>query len=344
MPTGRKPYFSYRRRAPTFDSRTSRVASRAPRSTDRSSSARSSRSPIRRRRYARMHGEGRDVRLVDHDPDAAVADDLAAQLRHQVVGEPVGLELLPVRLRRPRGRERRALDVLDRGQVVDRHRPDQQHGVAHRGASSPVSATPPSSGGAASTPRGSVTYSGTRRARSSGIARGQPRGAGPEQRLREAVARGRAERGGVLCLAAVEVHRDQALAGSQPGIRAAREDPRRLAGPGQDAIGRPRGLDEDERRLAGARGGRPEQRRARGHADDRQVQGVREALDGGDPDAQAGEGAGARPDHEAADGIARDALLARAAPRSAPGAPRRAGSRRSTIGSRAGRRRGCRGR
>jgi hypothetical protein len=52
MPTGRKPYFSYRRRAATFDRRTSSVASRARRAIATSRRPTSSRSPIDRRRQA----------------------------------------------------------------------------------------------------------------------------------------------------------------------------------------------------------------------------------------------------------------------------------------------------
>ena len=79
----------------------------------------------------RVDREGRDVRLVDHQPDPAVGDDLAAQLADEVVGEPVALELLPVRLRRPGRGERRVLDPLDGAQVGDGHRPDGQDDVGH---------------------------------------------------------------------------------------------------------------------------------------------------------------------------------------------------------------------
>src|SRR4051812_33271962 len=117
-----------------------------------------------------MDRERRHVRLVDHEPDAAVGDDLAADDADEVRGQAVRLELLAIRLWRPRGRERGALDELDGGQVRDGHRTDDEDGRRHpadpRTGAVPVSSTPPPAG-RSRTPRGSVTYSGARVARSS---------------------------------------------------------------------------------------------------------------------------------------------------------------------------------
>src|SRR5690606_7997846 len=75
-------------------------------------------------------------------------------------------QLLAVGVGRPRGAERGPLDELDGGQVLERHRADPQDRRADAQPTSPATETPPS-GGASRTPRGSVTYSGARRARSS---------------------------------------------------------------------------------------------------------------------------------------------------------------------------------
>ena len=93
------------------------MASRAPASTARSSIDRSSRSPIRCRRQRRMHGERDDVRLVDHQPHAAVRGDVVPGANDEVLGQPVGLELAPVGVRWPGRLEARPLDRVDRRQV-----------------------------------------------------------------------------------------------------------------------------------------------------------------------------------------------------------------------------------
>ena len=69
MPTGRKPYFSYSRRAPRLDSRTSSVASRAWRSSDEVQQREQQPLPDPPAAVARVDRERRDVRLVDHQPD-----------------------------------------------------------------------------------------------------------------------------------------------------------------------------------------------------------------------------------------------------------------------------------
>ena len=137
--------------------------------------------------------ERRDVRLVDHEPDPAVGDDLVVDRAHEVGGEAVRLELLAVRLGRPRRRERGTLDELDRGQVRDRHRPDPEArgvGRGHRGAPAapraPSIATP-ASAAAARTPRGQRDVLRDERREVVGIARREPRGAGPQERGREPV-------------------------------------------------------------------------------------------------------------------------------------------------------------
>ena len=68
-----------------------------------------------------MDREGRDVRLVDHEPEARVPDDVVALARDEVPRVLVLGELVAERVHRPRNRERRALDLLDRGDVVEGH-------------------------------------------------------------------------------------------------------------------------------------------------------------------------------------------------------------------------------
>src|SRR3990170_1692787 len=101
----------------------------------------------------RQDGEGRDVRLVHHQPDAAVADRLAPGARHEVAGQPVRLELLAEGVGRPRHGEAGALDLVHVGDVFDAH-----GGDAHPQRRSGDHAAPPP---AAATPRGRVTYVGT---------------------------------------------------------------------------------------------------------------------------------------------------------------------------------------
>ena len=77
----------------------------------------------------RVDGEGRDMRLVDHQPVPAVGDDATVDLGDEVVREAVGLDLGAVGVWRPRAGEARLLDRLDIGQVVDAHRADREaHG------------------------------------------------------------------------------------------------------------------------------------------------------------------------------------------------------------------------
>ena len=64
------------------------------------------------------------MRLVDHQPDARVGDGLVADADHQVVRQAVRLELLAERVRRPRNGEAGTLDVVDVGDVIERHRLD----------------------------------------------------------------------------------------------------------------------------------------------------------------------------------------------------------------------------
>ena len=84
------------------------------------------------RRHVGMDREGDDVALVDHQPHPAVGRDLVADAGHEVLGEPVRLEVVAVGLGRPRRVEAGALDGVDGRQVVDPHRLDAQRssGVA----------------------------------------------------------------------------------------------------------------------------------------------------------------------------------------------------------------------
>src|SRR6185503_4267784 len=110
---------------------------------------------------ARIDGERRDVRLVDHDPQPAEADDLSSGTGHEIAREPVAEQLVPVGVIRPGHQEARSLDDVHRAEVVDRHRLDAN---PHRGSRD--HATPPS-GSVAGAPRGGTAYAGTRRSGSS---------------------------------------------------------------------------------------------------------------------------------------------------------------------------------
>src|SRR5664280_862444 len=110
----------------------------------------------------RRHCERRDVRLVDHEPDPGIGDDLVPGPDHEVAGELVRLELGLVGVLGPRCREAGALDLLHGRQVGEGHRlDDEPHGWA---GDHVVTTSPP---GAPAAPRGSETYSGTTRAGSS---------------------------------------------------------------------------------------------------------------------------------------------------------------------------------
>ena len=96
-------------------------------STARSSRARRSRSPIRRR-HTGVHGEGGDVGLVDHQPHPAVGHDLPADACRRGTGRGGSSRAPAVRIGRPGRREGGALDELDGRQVGHRHGPDPQDG------------------------------------------------------------------------------------------------------------------------------------------------------------------------------------------------------------------------
>src|SRR5437899_6086165 len=68
-----------------------------------------------------VNSERRNVRLVDHEPESGVADDAAALARDEVARVLVLRELVAERVRRPRDRERRALDFLHAVDVVEGH-------------------------------------------------------------------------------------------------------------------------------------------------------------------------------------------------------------------------------
>ena len=87
-----------------------------------------------------MDRERDDVALVDHQPHPAVGRDLVADPGDEVLGQPVRLEVVLVRLRRPGRVEARALDGVDGGQVLHPHRLDaQDHGRSCDHATSPLS-------------------------------------------------------------------------------------------------------------------------------------------------------------------------------------------------------------
>ena len=96
-----------------------------------------------------MDGEGRDVRLVDHQPHPAVRRDRVPGPRDEVMREPVRLQLAAVRMRRPWRGEAGLLDGVDGRQVLEPHRLDDDPYRWSRDHS-----TVPS---AARTPRGNVT-------------------------------------------------------------------------------------------------------------------------------------------------------------------------------------------
>ena len=259
-----------------------------------------------------------DVRLVDHQPHPAVGRDLVADAGHEVLGEPVRLELVAVRLGRPRRVEAGALDGVHGRQVVDPHRLDQQ---PHRGSRDHAT-SPPS----ARTPRGSVTYSGTSPARSS--ASPAARRAAPSASERGAQpGPGRlAPLQGVVRRPTVEVDRDErARLARGPGPRrpGSSSRPARRAGPtirsdgpagrSSTAIRRRRGPASSASAVEMPTIGRPSA--------------VGQALRRREPDAQAGERARPGADDDPGQPRAPDVLLAEEPRRSSAGASRRGDSR-----------------
>ena len=104
-----------------FVSRTSSVMTRALRSSETSHQARASAAPpMPAPAPLGQHREGGDVRLVDHQPQAAVGDGLVC--RHGRPGSaPGGWSGAPGgRRSRPRHGEAGTLDVVDGGHVVER--------------------------------------------------------------------------------------------------------------------------------------------------------------------------------------------------------------------------------
>ena len=200
----------------------------------------------------RVHGEGGHVGLVHHQPDAAVGHDLATDGADQVLGEAVRLELLAVRVGRPRGRERGTLDELDRRQVGDGHGPDPEDGRRTLMARPPLSSTP-SSAGSAAHPARQRDVLGHERREVVRIAGREARGAGRQQGRRQPIEGGVAEVDGRRRVRAREVHGDEPLArdaapgpcrraGSRaarrPATRRGRRSPR--AGAASDRAGRSR--------------------------------------------------------------------------------------------------------
>ena len=178
------------------------------------------------------------------------------------------------------------------GQVVEAHRLDDH---PQRG-SRDHSIDPPS----LVTPRGRLTYSGTRRARSSASPAARRAAA---RRNRLAPSRARAARPRASASAGArpaEVDRQQLDPGGDLGIGPGRQQPGPTVhrrGPG------PRTGRQEQRPRAGRQAVRQagHQGQPGRHADDRQAQGLGQALGRGEPDAQAGERAGPGPDDDPAE-------------------------------------------
>ena len=64
------------------------------------------------------------MRLVDHQPHAAIANGLVAGLDDQVVRQAICLDLLPERVVGPRRGEARSLDAVYVSHVLETHRLD----------------------------------------------------------------------------------------------------------------------------------------------------------------------------------------------------------------------------
>ena len=179
-----------------------------------------------------MDREGDDVALVDHQPHPAVGRDLVTDPGHEVLGEPVGLEVVAVGLGRPWRVEAGLLDGVDRRQVVDPHRLDEQ---PHRGSRDHAT-SPPSD----RTPRGKVTYSGTSPARSS-TSPAARRAAPSETSAAPSPARAASPRSSASSGARPARSRatSEASAG-EVGVLAGPEQPRRRAAPDEQPIRRAR--------------------------------------------------------------------------------------------------------
>ena len=183
------------------------------------------------RRHVGVDREGDDVALVDHQPHPAVGRDLVADAGDEVLRQAVRLEVVAVRLGRPRRVEAGALDGVDGRQVGERHRLDPHD---HRGSRD--HATSPTS---ARTPRGRVTYSGTRRARSSPARSAASRAAPSWISAAPSPARAASPRSTAAASArALEVDRDERLARGQLRLRAGDQQLRRPVGPDDEPVGR----------------------------------------------------------------------------------------------------------
>ena len=285
------------------------------------------------RRQSRVDREGDDVALVDHQPHPAVGRDLVADPGHEVLGEPVGLEVVAVRLGRPRRVEAGPLDGVDGRQVVDPHRLDAQ---PHRGSRDHAT-SPPS----ACTPRGKRHVLGHEPGEVVDVTGGQPRRAERDERRHRAPARAVSPRSSAsVGRPPGEVDGDERLAGGQIGVLAGPAasragTPRRT----QQPIRRPGRQQQDGRRAAGAPG---EQRLGGRDPDDRHAQPMGQALGRGDPDAQPGERARTGPDDDRRQPRSARVLLAEERADRPAAASRRAGSRPASRSPRSARRPACR--
>jgi hypothetical protein len=67
------------------------------------------------------HADGCHVGLVVHLPEAGVADELLLIAQHDIGGHLVLGQLATVGVPRPGSQENLLLDLLDRGDVIERH-------------------------------------------------------------------------------------------------------------------------------------------------------------------------------------------------------------------------------
>ena len=242
--------------------------------------------------------ERRDVGLVDHQPQAGKAGDLVAHPDDEVVGELVRLELGPVGIRRPGRREGRPLDHLDGRQVVEPHRLDGHPQRGSRDHSIEPLRAP--------TPRGRLTYSGTSRARSSASPAASRRRREPQECLAQAGPRQLAAGQRIRRRPPIEINRQQLDPGAELGLAARRQESRSVV-VDQDPVARP-GRQEEGPALGGARGhrrsggDRTSKQGGRGRdPDDRDRQGLGQALRRREPHPQPGERARAGPDDDPAE-------------------------------------------
>ena len=285
------------------------------------------------RRHVGMDREGDDVGLVDHQPHPAVGRDLVADPGHEVLGEPVRLELVAVGLGRPRRVEAGPLDGVDGRQVVDPHRLDAQ---PHRG-SRDHDTSPPSD----ATPRGKRHVLGHEPGEVVDVAGGQARRA-EARRARRRARRGPPRR--VRARRPAPGRRGRGRRATSPARRSGSSPARtsRAGTPATDERTGPTGPAGSSRTASARRPRRGEQRLGGRDPDDRHAQPVGQALGRRDPDPQAGERARTGADDDRRRRERRESVLAEEPPRWPAGASRRGGSRPASRSPRSARPTACR--